>query len=77
MTTVPRLTQHVEDIAGRLTNILTALSALELAQAAGVSFDVATLRFPLERALAHTEGLLAEIQREKETQPLGPKTHGI
>jgi hypothetical protein len=65
MTTSPRLTQHVEDIAGRLTNILTALGALELAQATGGTFDVATLRFPLERALAHTEGLLAEIQREK------------
>jgi hypothetical protein len=63
MATIPRLAEHAEDVAGRLTNILTALGALELAQASGVAFDVATLRLPLERALAHAQGLLAEIRR--------------
>jgi hypothetical protein len=46
MATIPRLAEHVEDIAGRLTNILTAWGALELAQASGVPFEVATLRLP-------------------------------
>lgn len=60
---MPRLAEHVHDIAGRLSNLLVALSALEIAQASGMAFDVATLRPSLERALAHTEGLLVEIQR--------------
>jgi hypothetical protein len=64
MANIPRLADHVEDVAGRLSNILTALGALELAQASGMAFDVATLRLPLERALAHAQGLLAEIRRE-------------
>jgi hypothetical protein len=63
---MPRLTDHVEDIAGRLSNILTALTALEAAQASGIPCDVTTLRAPLERTLAHVEGLLAEIRRKSE-----------
>jgi hypothetical protein len=63
MATVPRLAEHVHDIAGRLSDLLVALSELEIAPASGATFDVATLRPSLERALENTAGLLVEIQR--------------
>lgn len=61
---VTRIIEHLTDITERFDRILATLDKMECAQAAGERFNVSDLRPAIERAQAHTAGLLANVREE-------------